>query len=188
MKSRKATICAVLFGGLCGLLFFCGAAAAQEPSPSLFTYLTPMTAYGAVLGLIGLVLQLWLRAEWPTGRLNQGRPKVLDPPSFVLAVIAAIAAGIAATIAFEGDINTALAAAKGVAADAAKAKGATPADITAAAAAAGTTVRLKYGLAILVFGYVAADLGATGLEKIWEGLQLITAPIQALWKRLTGSK
>ena len=55
MKSRKATICAILFGALGGLLFFCGAAAAQEPAPTgIFAYLTPRTAYGAVLGLIGL--------------------------------------------------------------------------------------------------------------------------------------
>jgi hypothetical protein len=205
MKSKRAVICVIVFGAFFGMFFLCGAAVAGEgPSPNLFTYLTPRTAYGAVLGLIGLLIQLRLRGAWPTGRLNEGRPNVLDPSTFVLAVFAAIAAGIAATIAFDAEINNALDAAKTAAngLEAAKVKAAAAAaakDADGAAAAAkdaaaasavptATAVRLKYGLAIVVFGYVAADLGATALEKIWEGLQTITAPIQALWKRLTGSK
>src|ERR1700704_6678675 len=111
MKSRKATICAVLFGALSGLLFFCGAAAAQGTAPNFFDYLTPKTAQGAVMGLIGMLLQMWIRSEWPRGKLNEGRSKVLDPSSFVLAMLAAIGAGIAATIAFAGDFNAAIEAA-----------------------------------------------------------------------------
>ena len=133
-----------------------------------------------------MLIQLWLRAAWPTGQLNVGRPNVLDPSTFVLAVFAAIAAGIAAAMAFSGDISAAitLADTKDVAAaqNAAAGKG------TAPAVASATTVRLRYGLAIVAFGYIAADLGAAGLERIWAGLQLIPSSIQAIWKRLTGSK
>jgi hypothetical protein len=58
--------------------------------------LSAVTAYGAVLGLIGLAMQLTLRGEWPTGQLNEGRPKVLDPTALVTAAVAAALAGIVA--------------------------------------------------------------------------------------------
>jgi hypothetical protein len=64
--------------------------------------LTPATAYGAVLGLLGLLIQLWWRREWPPGQLNEGRPKVLDPGTLVTVTVAAMVAGISAAPFFAG--------------------------------------------------------------------------------------
>lgn len=67
--------------------------------------LTALTAYGAIMGLIGLAIQLALRGEWPTGHLNEGRPKVLDPAGLVTAAIAAALSGIVAAGLLTGEMR-----------------------------------------------------------------------------------
>ncbi|MBR1214637.1 hypothetical protein [Bradyrhizobium sp. JYMT SZCCT0180] len=67
--------------------------------------LTKDTAYGAVLGIIGLLIQLWWRGEWPTGQLNEGRPRVLVPSLLVTVTIAAIVAGISAAPLITGKMS-----------------------------------------------------------------------------------
>jgi hypothetical protein len=96
-------------------------------------------AVGAVFGLIGLLIQLALRAEWPTGRLNEGSPKMLDPGRLVMAVLMAIAAGVVAYAAFP------LLPPK-----------AKPEEV------------IKNALAIVAFGYLAADLGFDQMKSLWE--------------------
>jgi hypothetical protein len=61
--------------------------------------------YGAILGLVGLLLQLGLRGEWPAGQLNVGRPNVLDPVTLVTVVVAAMIAGIFAAPLLSGDMG-----------------------------------------------------------------------------------
>jgi hypothetical protein len=58
--------------------------------------LPPSMAQGAILGLIGLLIQLWWRGEWPTGQMNAGRPKMLDPMALVTVTVAAMVAGLSA--------------------------------------------------------------------------------------------
>ena len=64
----------------------------------------PATSYGAVFGLMGFALQLMVRGEWPTGRLNDGSPKVVDPMAAASAIVAAVAVGIAAAHFFQLDV------------------------------------------------------------------------------------
>jgi hypothetical protein len=73
-----------------------------------FTFLDitqPAAAYGAIFGLIGFALQLILRGEWPTGRLNDGSPKVLDPAAAAWSLVAAMAVGMAAAKFFHLDVT-----------------------------------------------------------------------------------
>jgi hypothetical protein len=77
--------------------------------PAIAGKLTRGMAYGAILGLIGLAMQLSLRGEWPTGQLNEGRPKVLDPTALVTAAIAAAMAGIVAVGLLTGETMRVLA-------------------------------------------------------------------------------
>ncbi|MBN8992448.1 MAG: hypothetical protein J0H42_29775 [Rhizobiales bacterium] len=72
---------------------------------NVVTSLKSAMAYGAVLGIAGLLIQLWWRGEWPTGQLNAGRPKVLDPTALVTVTVAAIIAGISAAPLLTGKIS-----------------------------------------------------------------------------------
>ncbi|QIO61595.1 hypothetical protein [Rhizobium leguminosarum] len=69
----------------------------QQLATTMVNDLTqPAGAAGAFFGLVGLMVQLSVRGEWPTGRLNEGSPKVIDPQGLVVAAFAAVAAGVLA--------------------------------------------------------------------------------------------
>lgn len=54
----------------------------------------PTPVLGALLGLVGLALFLMVRAEWPSGRANEGSPKTVTPASLALSALLAVAAGV----------------------------------------------------------------------------------------------
>jgi hypothetical protein len=104
---------------------------------------------GAILGLIGLMIQLWVRGEWPTGRINEGAPKVVDLQALILAVFAAVAAGVLAANHFNlsTDQTATISSCQ------------TKTDVLA------TKENVKNALTLVAFGYVAADLRPM-MEKI----------------------
>jgi hypothetical protein len=65
----------------------------------------PAAAYGAIFGLVGFALQLLVRGEWPTGRLNDGSPKIVDPTAAAWSLLMAIAIGMAAAKFFRLDVR-----------------------------------------------------------------------------------
>jgi hypothetical protein len=65
----------------------------------------PAAAYGAIFGLVGFALQLLVRAEWPTGRLNDGSPKVVDPTAAAWSLLSAVVIGMAAAKYFQLDVT-----------------------------------------------------------------------------------
>lgn len=97
---------------------------------------------GAIFGLIGLMIQLWVRGEWPTGRINEGAPKVVDLQALILTVFAAVAAGVLAANYFKLSTEQIVGIPSG------QPKTAVPA----------TKENLKNALTLVAFGYVAADL------------------------------
>lgn len=128
MTTRRAAVFWFFFGLVLGVIFY----AIYQPVPvptdvdkvwsaltgkacenlqigqclqDIANQLTPLMAYGAILGLIGLAMQLFLRGEWPTGQINEGRPKILDPTALVTAGVAAALAGIVAAAFLAGTMR-----------------------------------------------------------------------------------
>jgi len=97
---------------------------------------------GAIFGLVGLIIQLWVRGEWPTGRLNEGSPKVVDIQALILAAIAAVAAGVLAANYFKLSTEHLVSL-----------PGTNPTKVVPA-----TKENLRDALTLVAFGYVASDL------------------------------
>jgi len=97
---------------------------------------------GAIFGLVGLIIQLWVRGEWPTGRLNEGSPKVVDLQALILAVVAAVAAGVLAANFFKLSTEQLVGL-----------PSTNPTKVVPA-----TKENLKNALTLVAFGYVVSDL------------------------------
>ncbi|MDO8942515.1 MAG: hypothetical protein Q7U75_04990 [Desulfobacterales bacterium] len=112
---------------------------------------------GILYALVGFATQIWVRGEWPSGRLNQDSPKVVDPTAFTIAASAAIVAGVWAVAYFNMY-------------DAAK----------------DTRENVKAALMLITLGYMAADL-RTLIEKFIDLIKKIPGFLADLPKRLRGS-
>ncbi|MER8400425.1 hypothetical protein [Mesorhizobium sp. M1348] len=131
----------------------------------------PPGATGAIFGLVGLMIQLWVRGEWPTGRLNEDSPKVVDLPALILAVFAAVAVGIMAAAYF--NLRTDHLVLDPTAVD--------PKRMSPA-----TKLNLQNALTLVAFGYFAADLRPM-MKKLIDLVKKVGAFFVTLPNKLTKS-
>jgi hypothetical protein len=152
----------------------------------------PATSYGAVFGLIGFALQLMVRGEWPTGRLNDGSPTVVDPMTAASSVIAAVVIGIAAANFFQLDVAASqIDAYKAATPDILKGEG-----LTSFLGACNLSQEAKCiphlqaptskAIILIAVAYLAADLIV--LKKVQQVLQGLGSAMAAIPKKLRGAR